>query len=609
MLMRLSHYQLNVNAPVPLYVRYGDVSRFHAGQCVGENLSFSTLRTKFSVAPFTLAVATFGVFFGVLACVELADRTNGITSIWLSNAILLAILLNASSRSWPALVIAGYCANVAAYLVLGDTYMHAIVLSFANSSEVLLVAVPLRKLALDRRLTRPISVALLCALTCGPAVGFSALIGAGFVTYAYGGNFYDTYFTWYLADVLSLITATPVLAAFRFRELVNAVRGKKFVVNLGLLVLCFMAIVHIFFFAQFPLLFLVFPPTLILTFRFGFPGGALALLMAAICSISATALGYSPFMLVGETFHEQLLLVQCYLAIVNFTILQTAASLAVRRKVELELMRLGAAHKRAKEKAEIARILAEEANRAKSTFLASMSHELRTPLNAIIGFSEIMKTETFGPMGKPIYTEYAADIHMSGQHLLSLVNDVLELSRIVSGKVELENSTFDLLEVLHEGIAILSPQASSFGVNLIYDLGEEPLMLLADRRRVLQIFINLLSNAVKFTPAGGKVQIWTERDQTGTRFAVADEGIGIAEADLPKVLSYFGQADGWTTRRNQGHGLGLPISKQLAELHGGNLLITSAVQRGTTVTIQLPASCSLASEVGNRARRPRAAVA
>jgi signal transduction histidine kinase len=457
---------------------------------------------------------------------------------------------------------------------------------------------------LDRRLTRPAAIALLCALALGPAVSFSAMIGAGYVTYAYGARFQETFFTWYLADVLSLIIATPVLAAFRFRELGNLFRSEKAYIPLALFGMVAFTLILIFFFARVPMLFCAFPPILIVTFRFGFAGGALALVMATVCSIMATANGYGPFNNIAPDFQEQLLYVQIFLAVLNFTILQTAASLATRRKVELKLLRLSKAHERAKHRAEIARAFAEEANRAKSTFLASMSHELRTPLNAIIGFSEIMKTETFGSIGKPIYAEYAADIHMSGQHLLSLVNDVLELSRIASGKVELENSVFDLHEILHEGMALLTMQASSFGVTVEHRLAPEPLFVTADRRRILQIFINLLSNAVKFTPAGGKVRVWCERDAMGTRFGVSDEGIGIAEADIPKVLSYFGQANGWTARRNQGHGLGLPISKQLTELHGGSLEISSALKRGTTVMITLPNSRTTAAPADARRSAP-----
>jgi signal transduction histidine kinase len=220
--------------------------------------------------------------------------------------------------------------------------------------------------------------------------------------------------------------------------------------NIGTFVALFLVLGFIFYFARVPLLFLVFPAILMATFRLGFPGGALALAIVAIFSVVATANDSGPFMTIDASFSQRILYVQIFLAILNFTILQTAAALAGKRKAELNLLRMNAQIRRAKEKAETARLAAEEADRGKSAFLASMSHELRTPLNAIIGFSEVMKQERFGPLGGAIYAEYAGDIHESGMHLLSLVNDVLELSRISSGKVELEREVFDLKELLLE---------------------------------------------------------------------------------------------------------------------------------------------------------------
>jgi len=429
---------------------------------------------------------------------------------------------------------------------------------------------------------------MLCALACGPAVGFSALIAATYLSIFHGGAFYEIYFTWYVADVLALVTATPVLAAFRLDRFIKEVGGPQLAQNLALLGFVLVSFVFIFFVARVPLLFFVFPPLLMVTFRLGFSGGAFALVLAAIFSIWSTAAGLGPMNFIEGPFGEKLIFIQIYLAILNFTILQTAATLAAKRKAELKLKRMNSVFKRAKEYAEAAKQEAEEADRGKSAFLASMSHELRTPLNAIIGFSEVMKCETFGPLGRDIYVDYANDIHKSGQHLLALVNDVLELSRISSGRTDLEKTVFDLKHVLHEGIAIVAPQAAANGVKLVCDFDHIERPLQADRRRILQIFLNLLSNAVKFTPAGREIRIACGQEAGSVYFCVSDQGIGIAEEDIPKVLSHYGQANGWIARRNQGHGLGLPIAKQLTELHGGNLTIRSVRDRGTTVTISLP---------------------
>jgi signal transduction histidine kinase len=230
---------------------------------------------------------------------------------------------------------------------------------------------------------------------------------------------------------------------------------------------------------------------------------------------------------------------------------------------------------------------AAQASQAKSAFLASMSHELRTPLNAVIGFSETMVMEVFGPLGDR-YKSYAADIHSSGAHLLSLINDVLDLSRLDSGQTELHEEIFDPVELIAEAMRMMVGQAQQAKVVLTTDLGHGLPWLKADKRRIKQILINLASNAVKFTPVGGHVRVSAQLTDAGLALAVSDSGIGIAADDIPKVLKRFGQVDSHMARKCEGTGLGLPLSKQLAELHGGNLVLESILGTGTTVTVNLP---------------------
>lgn len=549
---------------------------------------FDARGRRAAVSPVALMLCGLGVFISVLVCFQLAQQNEGILPLWFANALLLAVLLNHPTRAWPYLVAVSFVAYFVSNLVIANSIGSSAAFAAANCVEVIMVAGPLRFLGFDRRLTRLNAVAMLCVLACGPGVGLAALLAAGYLSLFEGGNFYDAYFTWYFADVLALVAATPVLAAFRIRELVDAVKGKDFLLNVAVFTLLLVTLVITFYFARVPVLFIIFPIILMVTFRLGFPGGALALTIVAVFSVVATANAHGPFMLIDAPSGQRMLYVQIYLAILNFTILQTAAALAGKRKAELNLLRMNAQIRRAKEKAESARLEAEEADRGKSAFLASMSHELRTPLNAIIGFSEVMKQETFGPLGGAVYVDYANDIHKSGRHLLSLVNDVLELSRISSGKVELEKETFNLKGVLHEGVAVISPQAENHGVFVECEFDDVPLPVTADRRRVLQIFLNLLSNAAKFTPAGRHVRVGCAAAAGMATFIVSDEGIGIAEEDIPKVLSHYGQANGWIARRNQGHGLGLPIAKQLIELHEGSLAISSARNKGTKITVSLP---------------------
>ena len=237
----------------------------------------------------------------------------------------------------------------------------------------------------------------------------------------------------------------------------------------------------------------------------------------------------------------------------------------------------------------LARDEAKGADRAKSEFLAAMSHELRTPLNAVIGFSEVIKSETFGPVGNEQYRDYANDIHDSGQHLLGLINDILELSKIESGIEELYEGTIETPEIVRSAVKLVGHRAERNGIKLVLDLQDPLPALRADERKLKQILGNLLSNAIKFTEAGGKVtlSVWCRRDN-GYVFQIADTGIGIAPEDIPKALSRFSQIDGDLSRQYEGAGLGLPLTKALVDQHGGTLDLQSQVGVGTTVTVRFP---------------------
>ncbi len=233
---------------------------------------------------------------------------------------------------------------------------------------------------------------------------------------------------------------------------------------------------------------------------------------------------------------------------------------------------------------------AEIANRTKSEFLANMSHELRTPLNAIIGFSDVIKDERLGPVGSTTYREYADDINQSGQHLLALINDILDLSKIESGTDELHEENIDIPEIANAIMKLVMGLAQTGNVKLVLDVSDDISNLYADERMVKQILLNLLSNAIKFTPDGGKVtlKIWSHAD-SGYVFQVIDTGIGIAFEDIPKALAPFQQIDSGLNRRHEGTGLGLPLTKSLVEMHGGYLDLQSEVGVGTTVTVRFPA--------------------
>jgi two-component system cell cycle sensor histidine kinase PleC len=238
---------------------------------------------------------------------------------------------------------------------------------------------------------------------------------------------------------------------------------------------------------------------------------------------------------------------------------------------------------------------AELANRAKSDFLANMSHELRTPLNAIIGFAEVIEGEYFGSVGSERYTTYAADIRESGTHLLALISDILDISKIETGKLELHEENIDLTDTLEACLRLVIGRATAAGVELKAQFDDVPL-LNADCRVVKQIVVNLLSNAVKFTPEGGRVTLRVAYvPQAGHRIEVSDTGIGIAPGDLATALTRFGQIDNRYQRKHSGAGLGLPLSKALVERHGGELTLESELGAGTTVTATFPSARAVAA--------------
>jgi two-component system cell cycle sensor histidine kinase PleC len=236
-----------------------------------------------------------------------------------------------------------------------------------------------------------------------------------------------------------------------------------------------------------------------------------------------------------------------------------------------------------------ARHRAESANVAKSRFLAQMSHELRTPLNAILGFSEVMKSEIFGGHAVPVYKEYSADIHNSGVHLLNLINEILDLSRIEAGRYELNEEAVSLVHVVADCHHLLKLRASSRGIT-IHEVFEHGMpRIWGDERATRQIVLNLLSNSIKFTPQGGDIWLkvgWTASG--GQYLSVKDTGSGIAEDEIPIVLASFGQGSNSIKSAEQGAGLGLPIAKSLIDMHGGTFTLKSKLRIGTEVIVTFP---------------------
>ena len=277
---------------------------------------------------------------------------------------------------------------------------------------------------------------------------------------------------------------------------------------------------------------------------------------------------------------------QCYFTLLTHRLYTTQlATLEARAEKDALIGEL----ETAKSISDEARRRAEAANIAKSRFLAQMSHELRTPLNAILGFSEVMKTEIFGPHSVPAYKDYAGDIHNSGVHLLGLINEILDLSRIEAGRYELNEEAVSLVGVVGECCHLLQMRARNRGLTLHEVFEADMPKLWADERAIRQICLNFLSNAIKFTPQGGEIWIkagWTASG--GQYLSVKDTGPGIPEEEIPIVLASFGQGSNSIKSAEQGAGLGLPIAKSLIDLHGGTFALKSKLRIGTEVIVTFP---------------------
>ncbi len=236
-----------------------------------------------------------------------------------------------------------------------------------------------------------------------------------------------------------------------------------------------------------------------------------------------------------------------------------------------------------------AKLKAEAANRIKSDFLAGMSHELRSPLTAIIGFSEMMKDEIFGPIGNEKYQDYPNDIYHAGTHLSDLISDLLDVSTIEAGKLELEEEPIEVGDIVENSSSIVQSRANEGNIKFTIEMNKKLPSVFVDSRRMRQILVNLLTNAIKFTPEGGSVRLCADEQEDGSlQFSVIDTGIGMDKEGIAKALEKFGQIDSEQARKHPGTGLGLPLTKELVEMHGGLMLIESVPGSGTTIKVLIP---------------------
>jgi len=527
------------------------------------------------------------VFAAVAAGLVLTAFTGRVAAIWVANAIVVSVLMSVRRRDWPRVLAVAVAANVAANLFYGDRLPTALTLPLCNVVEVLIVAAPLRAFGLDRDLLRLRSLLAFYALAAGPAAMIAAVMAAAYLHRALGTPFAPNAAAWYAADALGLGIFVPPLVSLRAADLAAMFDRRNRAVSLGLIVLLLATTALIAVCHRYPLGFLFLPVVILMAFHRGYAGGMIGLLTAG-CYLLAMILSHvAPVGLAGYPLRDQVMIAQIFVAVLGLSVMLIGAALDERRRLELGLAAAIGRAELAREEAQVAREAAENASRAKSMFLANMSHELRTPLNAVIGFSETMQLEAFGPLGSPKYGEYAGLIAKAGAHLLDLINDILDMSRIEAGKLELHREAVDLTGLARECASLMADAAKRGGLSLEARLPAAHLMLHADRRALKQILLNLLSNAVKFTPEGGRVEIGLECGEGEVSLYVRDSGIGIPADALSRAGNPFVQFHPHSGK--QGTGLGLALVRSLAQLHGGAMRIESAAGQGTSVTITLPA--------------------
>ncbi|HEY1836865.1 MAG TPA: ATP-binding protein [Rhizomicrobium sp.] len=529
------------------------------------------------------------VFATVFGAIELTNLTGRISDVWLANSLVMAILLKFPRHAWWKVLLAAAMGNIAADLLAGDTLFGTAVFSFANLVEVLAVAWPLRSWGLDAEFSRPHSLLIFYPLA-GAAPIVSAAIAATYFHDGFGMAFLQSARSWYSADALGLVIVAPMLLTVRASAFARMFSRRQIGGTALLLAVLGSTIALNYLLWDYPLAFLFFPAVMLLTFQRSFEGGAVGLAMTSLYLTVPLFIASSTSHLHPHSLNEQMLIVQTFVASIGFSVVVVGAALEERKRLERGLASALVRVEMSREEALVARDAAEKANRAKSMFLANMSHELRTPLNAIIGFAEVMNSEMYGRLGDPHYREYTGMIHGAGHHLLELINDILDMSKIEAGKFEIQRESLSLGALLMECVELMQDRADAAEVSLDADVPAQPLPLYADRKAIKQILFNLLSNAIKFTPAGGNVVAKAWRDGGQVILCVSDTGIGIPADQITRLGNPFVQLRSHAGTSQIGTGLGLALVRSLVEMHHGDFRIDSVEGEGTNVTVRISAA-------------------
>lgn len=539
-------------------------------------------------APVFLVVLALAVFVSAWCCIALIAHTGRVSTIWVSNAFVVACLLKTPRRMWRDILGTAFLALLAADIVAGDAPVRAVGLASANIVEMLTIAWPLRRLGFDRNFSNSEVLLTFYGLLVAACTASSA-IAAVTLNLTLGLPLLASMLTWFGADALGLSLLLPFLMCVKPSSIAEMFSPGKRLHSIVLLAAVAAVGSICVTFPSWTLSFLYVPVLILLTFRRGFAGGAIGLVIALAFSFGMVIFDHPSPSLVTHSLPARVAMIQLYYSVIGFTIILCGAALEERRKLEQSLAIAAKRAEASREEALVAKEVAERASQTKSSFLANMSHELRTPLNAVLGFSEIISGEMFGPVGDGRYREYAGLINSAGTHLLDLISDILDMSKIEAGKLELNRERLDPSALVAECLQLMAERAAAGGVALEVDLEAAPRRVSADRRAFKQILLNLLSNAIKFTPRGGQVSVTLADEGALCRLGVTDTGVGIPASEIERLGNPFIQLARHSGQAG-GTGLGLALVRGLAELHGGRFRIASVEGQGTTVSVFLPIS-------------------
>ena len=514
----------------------------------------------------TLAATVVGVtlLYGALAWfgITLTRAEGRIAAVWVPNALLLAVLLRHDRSFAPVFVAGCFAANVVANLLLADTLAMALGLGLANMTEVIAAVWMLDRLGhsrpdfMDNRQTLTfVGVAIVASALSGGIASFVLDFGEGAATML------DLWFTWMRADALGLLLLVPALTI-----MLDAIAQKRrlprerWAEAAAIVVLGTAISIWTFWQTRYPFLFLDAPIVLIYAIRLGPVGNAFALVNLAVVASVFTMLGSGPINLVQGGLADKLMVLQVFLAS-SFAIGLPVAALI--RQIERQ-------------------------TDARARFLANMSHDIRTPMNGVMGFTELLMMSDLGPHQR----RYAERIQASGETMMQLLNDILDLSKIQSGKLELVEGRLEIRKEIAACLAMFEATAANKNLSLAMDVDPSlPAAMQSDPLRVRQVLLNLIGNALKFTPKGS-VTVLARHLRTGASdrlvIEVRDTGIGISEDALQRIFNQYEQAERATQKTFGGTGLGLAISRQLVEMMGGTVTVTSQKGVGTSFVVTLP---------------------